>query len=136
MSFRDSISARWAGWLLVLMAAGAIPAAAWVSTPVVHADQVGNCQTDLWGFLASQRRLLCDGPVNGDGGWLRHRQVYTPAHWVPFTCNTYGSYSYSSTSCSGGYAVSLTITDDEVYPVFPDTVLSDEPGHLGFGAAA
>jgi hypothetical protein len=54
------------------------------------------------------------------------RVFWFPAHQVPFTC-TYGSYS---SSCSGGYFVDDSVVSDESYVVTPDTVLSDEPGHL------
>ena len=89
------------------------------------ADPV-NCQTDLWGFFASQRRTICDTPIRADGSWTRDRVVWTPAHQVPFTCS-YGDY-YSS--CSGGYFVEQSIDDTDEYPVTLDTVLPDEPGHL------
>lgn len=84
------------------------------------------CQTALWGFLGSQRRAICDGPLRPDGSWLRARVIFTPAHNIPVFCS--GSYFIS---CSGGGWVDTTITDQESYPVTPDTVLPDEPGHLG-----
>jgi hypothetical protein len=87
-------------------------------------------QTVPWGFLGSQQRTLCDWPVQADGSWTRERTLWTPAHQVPFTCNTYGGIYYSSTNCSGGYFVNQTVTDDQTYVVTPGTVLPDEPGHL------
>lgn len=81
-----------------------------------------NCQDDLWWTLQATRRLLCDGPISEDGSWMRRRQMYTPEHYVPFTCYRY--------SCSGGYHVDLNIASDEIYPVRPETVLPDEPGHI------
>jgi hypothetical protein len=97
-----------------------------LAPPDAHADAAGaGCQTVLWGFLGSERRTLCDGPIRPDGSWTRERAVWTPAHYVPVTCS-----GYYYISCSGGYAVSQSIDSDETYPVTPDTVLPDEPGHL------
>jgi hypothetical protein len=101
-----------------------------------HADDVpapntANCQTDPWGFLGSQRRTLCDGPISRDGSWSRERTIWVPAHNTPYTCQTYGSSNSRSTSCSGGNFVDQHEVSRETYPVRPDTVLPDEPGHLG-----
>lgn len=102
-----------------------------IAFPVAaHADPP-NCQTVLWGFLFSQRRTICDGPILGDGSWKRARIIWTPAHQVPFTCNTYGGRYSSSTSCSGGYFQPEVENDVQAYFVRPDNVLPDEPGHLG-----
>jgi hypothetical protein len=46
------------------------------------------------------------------------------------TTNCYGR-SYVSCTSSGGYYAPYAETDNEVYPVTADTVLPDEPGHLG-----
>jgi hypothetical protein len=47
-------------------------------------------------------------------------------------CSNTGGRSYSSySSCYGGYSVNEHVVSNETYPVRPDTVLSDEPGHLG-----
>ena len=95
-----------------------------------HAD--ANCKTDPWGFLGSQRRTLCDGPTSSDGSWSRERTIWVPAHYSTPICTTSGSRSSSSyTSCSGGYFVNQREVSNETYPVRPDTVLPDEPGHLG-----
>jgi hypothetical protein len=54
-----------------------------------------------------------------------------PAHFeVPF-CLSGGSSRYSGTNCSGGYFINQRLVSNETYPVRPDTVLPDEPGHLG-----
>ncbi len=42
-----------------------------------------------------------------------------------------GSRDYSRTNCFGGYWVNERLISNETYPVRPDTVLPDEPGHLG-----
>lgn len=113
--------------LLAAVAAGAVLMGCgigWAGTG--KADTIGACKTDLWGFLASQRRELCDGQLHPDGSWLRQRVIYVPAHQVPFNCY-YGRYS---SSCSGGYFQPYAEVARETYPVTPDTVLPDEPGHL------
>lgn len=125
-------------WRLVVRAVALILTAAvligmavlWIAAPA-RADTIGRCQTGLWGFLFSQRRELCDGPVHADGSWLRRRVIYVPAHNVPLSCSTYGGGLYfASTTCSGGYFQPYAEVDREIYPVTPDTVLPDEPGHL------
>ncbi len=91
-----------------------------------------NCKTEPWGFLGSQRRTLCDGPISGDGSWSRERTIWAPAHYSTPICTSYGSNrSYSSYNCSGGYFVNERLVSNETYPVRPETVLPDEPGHLG-----
>ncbi len=62
--------------------AGALLATAITATAVglaatAHADDApnfagpahvgANCQTDRWGFLGSERRTVCDGPIASDG---------------------------------------------------------------------
>jgi hypothetical protein len=103
-----------------------------VSTETAKADPLpANCQQVPWGLFGSQTRSICDGPIHSDGSWFRSRIIFTPAHYVPFTCYTSGSYRSSFTNCYGGYFVNLTKQDDEAYTVTPETVLPDEPGHLG-----
>jgi hypothetical protein len=121
--------------------AGALLATAITATAVglaatSHADDgapapnTANCKTDLWGFLGSQRRTLCDGPIGSDGSWSRTRTIWAPAHYSMPICTHSGSRSYSS-YCSGGYFIDQREVSNETYPVRPDTVLPDEPGHLG-----
>ena len=92
-----------------------------------------NCKTDPWGFVGSQRRTLCDGPISSDGSWSRERTIWVPAHYsAPMCTGTSSGRSYSSyTNCYGGYFVNERLISNETYPVRPDTVLPDEPGHLG-----
>lgn len=94
------------------------------------AEPVSGCESAPWGFLGSQVRGICDGMIQADGGWNRARVIMVPAHQVPFRC----TYSRYSSSCSGGYFVDDRIISTEVYPVYPETVLPDEPGHLVGGA--
>jgi hypothetical protein len=88
-----------------------------------------NCKTELWGFLGSQRRTLCDGPISRDGSWSRERTIWVPAHRSSDYCPSIGSDRYYR-SCYGGYFVDQREISRETYPVRPETVLSDEPGHL------
>ena len=99
-------------------------------TPGFGSPPTANCQTDRWGFLGSQRRTLCDGPVSADGSWTRQRTIWSPPRFTSTFCPSRGS-GYSSTYCSGGYYVDQRLISSDTYPVRPDTVLPDEPGHLG-----
>lgn len=108
-----------AGGLLVFFLYGVLT----LVSPDAKADI--QCSTQFWWTLGSTQRTICDGPVAGDGSWLRFREFWTPAHYVPVTC--YGRYYIS---CSGGYYQERTSKGIESYVVFPDNVLPDEPGHL------
>jgi len=88
------------------------------------------CKTEPWGFLGSQRRTLCDSPIGVDGSWSRERTIWQPAHRTSYNCD-YGSRRSYSTNCYGGYLVPERLISNETYPVRPETVLHDEPGHLG-----
>lgn len=117
--------------LLASLAAGAAIAASLIAGGgQAQADPIVACKTDGWGFLFSQRRELCDGPLRPDGSWLRRRIIYVPAHQVSTTCNTYGTRWSSSTTCSGGGWQPYREISNETYPVTPETVLADEPGNL------
>lgn len=108
-----------------VLAGGAIGLAAQAdATPGI------GCETIRWGFLGSQRRTVCDGPVQPDGSWVRAREVWTPGGYVPLS--TYCS-RYSCTS-SGGYYREQSTQAFETYVVTPGTVLPDEPGHLPAGS--
>lgn len=92
----------------------------------------GNCVQQPWWYgnaLRQTTRTLCDGPITADGSWMRARNFYANAYYVPFTCSwsAYGGY------CSGGYWMPVFDTGVETYRVDPDTVLPDEPGHIGGG---
>ncbi|MBE5453531.1 hypothetical protein E3G52_000395 [Mycobacteroides abscessus] len=83
-----------------------------------HAAQ--GCQSQPWGFMGSQTRIICDEPIRRDGTWMRTRAIVWPSRWVPLRCNY---------SCWGGYWTEPG-GSKETYPVTADTVLPDEPGHL------
>lgn len=96
--------------------------------PEAQADPGLGCETIDWGFLGSQRRTICDGPVKADGNWLRTRIIWTPAHYVPGYCG-----GYYVLSCRAGYNVGETLQAKEPYWVNNSNVLPDEPGHLPAG---
>jgi hypothetical protein len=135
-------SAAGTGFLRRIMA-GALLATALSTTAVgfaatshaqYGAPTTANCKTDLWGFLGSQRRTLCDGPISADGSWSRERTIWQPAGFSTSSCygGGYGGGRWSSGHyCSGGYFTPERQISNETYPVRPDTVLPDEPGHLG-----
>jgi hypothetical protein len=118
---------------LALGAFGAILAGTGIGWGIGEAKADPGCQTDFWWTLGSTQRTLCDGPTRPDGSWMRAREFWTPAHQVPLSTYCSGGLYYSSCSTSGGYFQQRTSKGVEVYPVTPDTVLPDEPGHLGGG---
>lgn len=89
-----------------------------------------NCQQVPWGFLGSQRRAICDGPIRPDGSWMRRRVEGVPAHYQNASSSCSGGAYYSNCTYYPGGWVAEYDTDDETYVVTPDTVLPDEPGHL------
>lgn len=119
-------------WLLGCVAAGALIGSGIAYAGHAHADTASPvaCHTDNWGLLGSQRRTLCDSAIRPDGSWMRGRVIWTPAHQVPLTCFSSGGNYISSTNCSGGYFAPESVQDNETYPVRPNTVLPDEPGHI------
>lgn len=89
------------------------------------------CEEILWGFLGSQRRLICDGPIRADGSWERYRIIGIPAHYrnPRMSCSS-GSYTSNCTFYPGGWVEQQNI-EETSYIVFPHNVLPNEPGHLG-----
>lgn len=94
--------------------------------PVAQADYNPGCDQVPWGFLGSQKRLICDTPRFPDGHWERFREVFLPAGYIPLYCSSY--------SCSGGYYRERTTVEFTHYPVTDDTVWEGEPGWLPEGA--
>ena len=78
---------------LTLTLLGAGIAAATIGAAPAEADPVPpNCESRPWGFLGlTKRRVICDGPIQPDASWKRHRVIGIPAH-----------YENPSSSCSGG----------------------------------
>ncbi len=108
----------------------AFSAALWVAG-AAKADVPSGCQVDrgVWLFKGTTR-TICDGEFRPDGSWLRAREFWTPAHYVPLSTYCSGGAYYSSCSTSGGYWQDRTSNGVETYVVFPSNVLPDEPGHL------
>lgn len=108
--------------LVIALAAGMCA----ISTPLANADVQAGCVNDRWGFLGSQTRSICDGPLQPDGSWVRFRMVWIPAHQVPVSTSC-GAYSCST---SGGYFQDVQIFEKVKYPVTPNTVVPGEPAWL------
>lgn len=102
-----------------------------VLVPAAHATPIPpNCESRPWGLFGSQTRQICDGPIQGDGSWMRERIIGVPAHYVNASSSCSSStYSSNCTFYPAGW-VDDRISADETYPVTVDTVLPDEPGHL------
>jgi hypothetical protein len=135
MTTKTPLGADERAWLVVnaiIWAAAAIGAALLICAPA-HADTPSgpDCQTVPWGFLGSQNRTICDGPLHPDGSWTRKRTIWTEAHTVPARTTCYSGTSTLNCTTYGGYFVNESLQDQQLYTVTPDTVLPDEPGHLG-----
>lgn len=125
----QSLWQRLTPWpVVVAMILLLIPAGLWLA-PLGHADP--GCEQIPWGFLGSQQRVICDGPLRPDGSWERERVIGVPAHYRNATSTCYsGSYSSNCTFYPAGWVDQQTV-EDTTYVVFPDNVLPNEPGHLG-----
>ena len=115
---------------------GGLTAEAILTAPKSHADiPISGCQDDLWWTLDAKRRLICDGVVMPDGTYTRVRVRYSPSYYVPYSCSSYGSYSYRTYSCSGDYTVPYSEAERRSYtvsinPEAENRHLPDEPEHL------
>lgn len=121
---------RWSILLLIALLLALVLA---VGIPATSKAAPNGCETIRWGFLGSERRTVCDGPVQPDGTWQRTRTFWTPAYRVPAQCSTYGGLYYANTTCYPARLVSERLIGTETYPVTNQTVLPDEPGHLPAG---
>jgi hypothetical protein len=110
--------------LALTVAISAIVGSIWA--PTANADVKLGCEDIPWGFLWTQTRSICDGPIQPDGSWVRFRMVWIPAHEVP-TRTSCGTYSCST---SGGYWQNEQVFEKVKYPVRPETVVPGEPGWL------
>lgn len=111
--------------LVLVLTVGALWAASRANAAPANCHQQPWLYGGLFGRMTT--RTLCDGPIRDDGSWLRHRNFYSASYYKPYSC----SWSYGSGSCSGGYQVAEFDTGVDEYVVTPETVLADEPGHLG-----
>lgn len=94
------------------------------------------CETINWGAFGMQRRKICDGPQQPDGTWQRTRTIYSPALHLGSPCLHSSTYPdgddtmvNSLTDCSP-HDYPESVSNQESYPVAPNTVLPDEPGWL------
>lgn len=121
--------------IVAALAVGAGLSVPLMAAPAAQANPIPpQCQLVPWGFLGGQQRAICDGPIRKDGSWERARVISVPAHQVPVTStlNCFGTgYTVCNGNQYGGYFQPYTELSSEVYIVTPDTVLPDEPGHLG-----
>lgn len=112
----------------IALAVAGLAATAGILAPSAHALP-GNCVQQPWlygGLLGRMTtRTICDSPIRADGSWDRSREFYAQSYYVPYHCN-FNSYGGS---CGGDYTVPVFDLYD-TYPVTPDTVLPDEPGHI------
>jgi hypothetical protein len=119
--------------LIATAIGGALLGGSLVSTGTAHAGRIDNCQYDPWGFLGlTKQRMICDGPILPDGSWWRHRRIARPDYYQRSSSSCDFDY-YGGVYCTrydGGW-VAGQVDDDETYLVRPDTVLPDEPVHLG-----
>lgn len=98
-----------------------------------------NCVQQPWWYGSAGRmtvRTLCDGPIQPDGSWTRGRNFYAAGYMA--AGNSYCSGGLYSSFCTYNppHWVPEFDTGAEMYRVTPDTVLPDEPGHIGVGSAA
>ena len=94
------------------------------------------CETVHWGIFGMDRRKVCDGPQQPDGTWQRTRTIWTPAFYSSKSC-LQSSYSDAGDGPSDntivdcdGHWTPESVSNQETYPVAPNTVLPDEPGWL------
>jgi hypothetical protein len=118
----------------MLVAAMMALASALMLAPTADA-QPGNCFTDKVrrGFLGLTQltRTMCDEPILPDGSWMRHRVIGIPEHYqnAHSSC-TSSTYSSDCTFYPAGW-VAEQVSEEDYYSVRPETVLPDEPGHIG-----
>ncbi len=110
----------------------ALPTLFSVTVAIPTASATPGCESIRWGFLGTQTRQICDGPIRPDGSWLRERIIGIPAHYAnPSSSCSSGRYYSNCTYYPGGW-VDDQIQSHEIYPVTAETVLPDEPGHLSY----
>ena len=121
---------------LLIRALVAAALTAGLVSPTAHADVPPGCVSQFWMLgLRATTRIICDGPLNPDGGWMRARAFYAPAYVTNGYSNCYGTGYFLNCSYSPPQEVA-EFDQRAYYPVTPATVLPDEPGYIGTGAAA
>lgn len=117
-------------WLWTTLVGCILGFALYYSVPAHAVPLPPNCVQQPWWRGEALRfvvRTLCDGPIRADSSWMRSRNFYGAAYYVPVTC----SWGYYGGSCTGGYWRPEFDSGVETYPVTDSTVLPDEPGHIG-----
>ncbi|ANU79774.1 hypothetical protein BI023_gp36 [Mycobacterium phage Sneeze] len=129
---RRGASARAVLRVLIAMGSGAVLVAMfllWLAAPA-KADPPG-CLTQFWLIpFKSNTRTICDGPIQPDGSWQRAREFWSPAYTAPARTSCSGGYRYSNCTHYPEQFVPRKSLGVDVYPVRPETVLHDEPGHI------
>jgi hypothetical protein len=74
-------------------------------------------------------RIICDGPRQPDGSWMRAREFWAPGYMASATSYCSGGIYYSSCTYNPPYWVPVFDILD-TYPVTDGTVLGDEPGYV------
>lgn len=111
----------------------AIPAAGHADPGPMPGPDMG-CETIHWGIFGMDRRKVCDGPQQPDGTWQRTRTIYTPPAYSSSSCldhyDTDSGLSENTIYSCDGHWTPESVSNQETYPVAPNTVLPDEPGWL------
>ena len=110
----------------------AVLVAAGCTAPIASATPE-NCVEQFWRYgLRSATRIICDSPITADGSWTRGRAFTAPG----YIADGYG-ICYSEVFCTYTPAREVAALDvRDYYRVTPETVLPDEPGHVGGAALA
>jgi len=101
--------------------------AAGCTAPVAGATPE-NCTEQFWRYgLRAATRIICDSPITADGSWTRGRAFTAPGYVADGI-----SVCYSAVFCTFTPAREVAALDvREYYRVTPETVLPNEPGHIG-----
>jgi len=115
-----------------LVAVGAVAMGLVSPAPASAAPIPSNCVSQFWTVgLRPATRTICDGGVGVDGSWMRTRVFSAPA----YVADGY-AICYTSVFCTLTPAKEVPVLDmRESYRVTVETVLPDEPGHLGTSLA-
>jgi hypothetical protein len=120
-----------------LVVSGVAAAGLVVAPPAAaDSDTEPGCVSQFWMVgLRATTRIICDGPLNPDGGWMRARAFYAPAYVTDSFTSCYGAGSFVNCLTTPSREVP-EYDERDYYPVTPTTVLPDEPGYVGTGAIA
>ena len=123
-------------WIRAAVAAAVTAGLVTPATATADTPPPPGCVSQFWMVgLRSTTRIICDGPLQPDGGWMRARAFYAPAYTSSGWSNCYGGLYYSNCVYTAPQQVAEYDVRD-YYPVTPATVLADEPGYVGTGAVA